>query len=137
MAALQGRLGAPQPQCRRRAARPAAATAAARPGRGARVLRAANRSAEPDFDDLVLDDAYYRELGINPEELAEQQGMSSAYAADPEGFDFNFDGASALSDDLPEEMREAILNKDVYGPPVRACVPKRLPAGGCARRGGH
>lgn len=84
------------------------------------VAASSKPSAEPDFDDLVLDEAYYKELGISPEELEEQRAMSRAYAADPEGFDLNFDDASSLPEDLPEDMRAAILNKDVYGPPVSA-----------------
>jgi hypothetical protein len=119
MATLRGRLGRLQPQSRAPVSRPAA-TAAPRASRRARIPRATNSNAEPDFDDLVLNDEYYRQLGISPEELEEQRGMSSALGADPEGFDFNFDGASSLSEDLPEEMRAAIMNKDVYGPPV--CV---------------
>jgi hypothetical protein len=87
------------------------------------VAASSKLPAEPDFDDLVLDEEYYRQLGISPEELEEQRAMSRAYAADPEGFDVNFDDASSLPEDIPEEMRAAILNKDVYGPPVSAQRP--------------
>ena len=38
---------------------------------------------------------------------------------DPEGFNVDFDAASALSDDLPLEMRLRLLDKNVFGPEVR------------------
>lgn len=128
MAALAGastRLG---PQLRWRSLRtrpavPAAGQQARR--RGARVAGAKSQAPEPDFDDLVLDEQYYRDLGITPEELEEQRAMTSAYGADPEGFDIDFDTASSLSEDMPEEMRAAILSKNVYGPPVSSARSPR------------
>lgn len=74
----------------------------------------ANRDA--DFDDLVLDDGYYREIGITREE-AEEQRQASASDIDPEGFDFGLDGLSGLSDQVPEHLRGLLEGtEETYGP---------------------
>lgn len=72
----------------------------------------------PDFDDLVLDEALYRELGITEEELREQRERTAADVADPEGFDLGFDDISSLNENVPMDLRLRLLDKGVFGPEV-------------------
>lgn len=63
-----------------------------RPGRFRIVAEDADVSGDvqrpednPSIDDIVLDDAYYREMGISPEEVAESRRLLEASEVDPEG----------------------------------------------------
>lgn len=122
----------------------------------------------PDLDDLVLDEAYYEEMGLTSEDVMEQLAWDPA-DVDPESYDIDdrpgsrprpgsrqprqdlddddqdvevqipmgssnsnwadgkFEGGMGgmtleemgeLSDDMPMDLREHLMNADVYGPPV-------------------
>ncbi len=92
-----------------------------RPYAGLPIDRDAITTVEdnPDFDDLILDDALYQELGITREELEEQRTATDADLVDPQGFNLGLEDASSLSDDVPMDIRLRLLDKDVFGPEVR------------------
>ncbi|GAX77278.1 hypothetical protein CEUSTIGMA_g4724.t1 [Chlamydomonas eustigma] len=70
----------------------------------------------PDFDDLILDEELYKELGMSMDEIEQQKGATEASEVDPEGFNLDFDDASSVSEELPLDVRLRLLDKQVYGP---------------------
>jgi hypothetical protein len=72
-------------------------------------------SDNPDLDEVVLDDAYYEEIGMTREQAMRQQ-QELMYSVDPEAMPL--DEMASVSQDLPEEWRKAIENLEVYGPQV-------------------
>jgi hypothetical protein len=72
---------------------------------------------EPDIDDLVLDDEYYRRMGITREAAQRQQAELSA-SADPDAS--WLDGAATLAPDVPASVREQLESREAYGPSVRS-----------------
>jgi hypothetical protein len=72
---------------------------------------------EPSYDDLVLDDEYYKEMGVTKEEaLGEME--ASAEDLDPDGMNISFDDVAAVSEDVPESVRQVFESKDMFGPEV-------------------
>eukprot|EP00775_Hariotina_reticulata_P003320 gene3320-3597_t len=67
----------------------------------------------PDLDEIVLDDAYYEEIGMTREQAMRQQ-QELMYSVDPEAMPL--DQMASVNEDLPEEWRKAIENLEVYGP---------------------
>lgn len=71
---------------------------------------------EYDFDNIQLDDNYYRELGISSADAADEQQWSAS-DADPEGVDLDYNRISGLAEDVPEHLRGFLEGtEDLYGP---------------------
>eukprot|EP00877_Chromochloris_zofingiensis_P007233 jgi/Chrzof1/2763/Cz11g28110.t1 len=73
----------------------------------------------PDLDELVLDEEYYREFGMTAADV-ERERMQVVTDADPEAVAAtSLDDLASVQDDiLPEGLRQRIESLEVYGPPV-------------------
>eukprot|EP00803_Ostreobium_quekettii_P004033 evm.model.scf_665.5 EVM.evm.TU.scf_665.5 scf_665:38896-43254(-) len=71
-----------------------------------------------DFDDIELDDEYYKSLGMTKEQAAEEQASLGVEYADPEGFDLTLENLAKLRPDVNENILKALQNQKVFGPPV-------------------
>ena len=76
------------------------------------------KQANPNFDEIQLDEEYYQSLGISEDELADQLSFLAS-DTDPEGQDLSSEisqaSASASSFLMDEEM-----DTDAWGPKVSA-----------------
>lgn len=72
-------------------------------------------SASEDLDSVVLDDAYYKEMGMSQQDIEDQQALA-ADDIDPEAEDFKLEDLFSPREGTPQEIIDAYFNKDVYGP---------------------
>ncbi len=97
-----------------------------RPGRFRIVAEDADVSGDvprpednPSIDDIVLDDAYYREMGISPEEVAESRRLLEASEVDPEGQELS-----------PGELPNAIASLSAARAAAAGEAARKLGSGG-------
>ena len=75
--------------------------------------------ANPEFDEIQLDEDYYQSLGLTEEELADQLGFSAS-DADPLGQDF---GPESNQLDVGSFLMDEDRNEATWGPQVRSNPP--------------
>ena len=73
-----------------------------------------------DLDSVVLDDKYYKEMGMSQEDIEDQQALA-ADDIDPEAANYSLEDLFSPRDGTPQEIIDAYYSKDVYGPEV--CLP--------------
>ena len=76
------------------------------------------RQANPEFDEIQLDENYYQSLGLSAEELADQLGFSAS-DADPLGQDFGPEGPADGQLDAGSFLMDEDRNEATWGPQVR------------------
>ena len=70
-----------------------------------------------DLDSVVLDDKYYKEMGMSPQDIEDQQALT-ADDIDPEAAEYNLEDLFSPREGTPQEIIDAYFSKDVYGPEV-------------------
>ena len=70
-----------------------------------------------DLDSVVLDDKYYKEMGMTQEDIEDQQALA-ADDIDPEAENYSLEDLFSPRDGTPQEIIDAYYSKDVYGPEV-------------------
>ena len=73
------------------------------------------KKANPSFDDIELNEEYYNELGISPEELADQLSFR-ATDSDPEGQDIGLEGP--VDGENPSFLHDQEFDLEAWGPEV-------------------
>lgn len=73
--------------------------------------------ANPDFDDIELDEDYYRSLGISGEELADQLAFL-ANDADPMGEELGPEGLDNQQLGASSYLMDEDMNETTWGPQV-------------------
>ncbi|KAK9842709.1 hypothetical protein WJX74_001032 [Apatococcus lobatus] len=71
-------------------------------------------STSDDLDSVVLDDAYYKEMGMSQQDVEDQQALA-ADDIDPEADSFKLEDLFSPREGTPQEIIDAYYNKDVYG----------------------
>eukprot|EP00210_Caulerpa_lentillifera_P005454 g5215.t1 len=71
----------------------------------------------PDFDELVLDDKFYKEVGENREDI-ERNPPWSPEATDPEGYNIGFDEYIQNRNDIPNYVKTELKEAQYFGEPV-------------------
>ena len=69
----------------------------------------------PSFDEIELNEEYYRSLGISPEELADQLSFRAS-DTDPEGQDIGLEGP--VDGENPSFLHDQDLDTEPWGPEV-------------------
>lgn len=75
------------------------------------------KSANPDFDDIELDEDYYRSLGISEEELADQLAFLAS-DADPLGEELSPEGLGNQQQGASSYLMDEDMNETTWGPQV-------------------
>lgn len=78
------------------------------------------KSENPSFDDIELDDDYYRSLGISEEELADQLSFLAS-DADPMGEDLGPEGLESQQLGASSYLMDEDMNESTWGPQVNDC----------------
>ena len=90
-----------------------------RPSRTSATAKDRVVSAPEDLDSVVLDDAYYKEMGMSKQDIEDQQALA-ADDIDPEAEDFKLEDLFSPREGTPQEIIDAYFNKDIYGPEARS-----------------
>ena len=75
--------------------------------------------ANPNFDEIELDEEYYQSLGISEDELADQLSFLAS-DTDPEGQDFSSDQFSQAQASTSSFLMDEEMDTDAWGPKVSA-----------------
>ena len=75
--------------------------------------------ANPDFDELELNEDYYESLGISADELADQLGFSAS-DADPMGVDLGAEDLTGNQLDAGLFLNDEDMSESAWGPQVRS-----------------
>ncbi|KAL0054565.1 hypothetical protein WJX82_011065 [Trebouxia sp. C0006] len=73
------------------------------------------KQANPNFDEIQLDEEYYQSLGISEDELADQLSFLAS-DTDPEGQDFSSDQSSQAQASTSSFLMDEELDTDAWGP---------------------
>ena len=79
------------------------------------------KSENPGFDDIELDEDYYRSLGISEEELADQFAFLAS-DADPMGEDLGPEGLEDQQLGASSYLMDEDMNDSTWGPQVNRCA---------------
>ena len=87
-----------------------------------RIALSSSRDQQPsqqleDLDSVVLDDAYYKEMGMNQQDVEDQQALA-ANDIDPDADNYNLEDLFTPREGTPKEIVDAYFNQAVYGPEV-------------------
>lgn len=77
----------------------------------------------PSFDEIELNEEYYRSLGISPEELADQLSFRAS-DTDPEGQDIGLEGP--VDGENPSFLHDQDLDTEAWGPEVHFATKLHL-----------
>jgi len=75
------------------------------------------KQANPNFDEIELDEEYYQSLGITEDELADQLSFLAS-DTDPEGQDFSSDQFSQAQASTSSFLMDEEMDTDSWGPKV-------------------
>lgn len=75
------------------------------------------RQANPNFDEIQLDEEYYQSLGFTEDELADQLSFLAS-DADPEGQDLSSEQLSQTSASTSSFLMDEEMDTDAWGPKV-------------------
>jgi hypothetical protein len=77
------------------------------------------KQANPNFDEIELDEEYYQSLGITEDELADQLSFLAS-DTDPEGQDLSSDQLSQAQASTSSFLMDEEMDTDAWGPKVSA-----------------